>query len=127
MEGFGIRSVAPAGWTRVDDEYWISPDQSIELVIKEEIGTDEEALLDRWGATGEWRDVEANGRQWRVYDVVDRDDLGRYHGYIGTSPGDEGFYMVLMIGATRSRCLICTSSSLPRSSVRSSWWTCDGQ
>ena len=96
---YGIRAVVPEGWRWVRPEYTISPDQSIELVIKDEQDEDREAFLAKWGASEMLEEIKVNDRTWTVYPFQGEDRVGAYAGYIATAPSEKGFYMVLVVGS----------------------------
>jgi pimeloyl-ACP methyl ester carboxylesterase len=98
VELFGIQALIPDGWLQVYEHYHVSPDRSIELVIKEESGTTLEDFLVGWGSPDMQQEMEINGRTWELYETRIEDALGSAAGYIAASPSENGFYMVLIVG-----------------------------
>jgi pimeloyl-ACP methyl ester carboxylesterase len=91
----GIQASIPEGWTQVQPEYYISPDQSIEIVLTQSQDTAPEDFLQRWGASEPIDQIQVNDLTWTLYPVAIK-DLGAA-GYAGVSPSQEGFYIVLVI------------------------------
>ena len=91
----GIQVSIPEGWTQVQPEYYISPDQSIEIVFTQSQDTTPEGFLQRWGASEPIEQIQVNDLTWTLYPVAIK-DLGAA-GYAGVSPSQEGCYIVLVI------------------------------
>ena len=98
---YGIEAVVPAGWLRVLDEYYIAPDQSVELLIKENQTEDLEDFLAFWGASGTIAEMEAHGLTWTLRQLWRRQD--NVAGYVATCPSESGFYMVLLVTTARNQ------------------------
>jgi hypothetical protein len=92
---FGIHALVPEGWTQVLPEYYVSPDTTIELVIKENTDDLEADFLSRWGASDEIGALSSHGQEWTLYEAVLSEHDGA--GYVATAPSDEGFFMVLIV------------------------------
>ena len=92
---FGIQAVVPEGWTQVSPEYYVSPDTTIELVIKDNTETDREQFLGKWGASEAFAEIERNDLKWTVYESKIEDY--NIAGYIATSPSEEGYFMILIV------------------------------
>jgi pimeloyl-ACP methyl ester carboxylesterase len=92
---FGIQTVVPKGWTQVKPEYYISPDTTIELVIKDDTSEKETDFLNRWGATETIGELSADGHSWVLYEA----SLPEHSvaGYVATAPSANGFFVVLII------------------------------
>jgi hypothetical protein len=92
---FGIQTMIPEGWTQVAPEYYISPDTTIELVIKEKTDEPVEDFLHNWGASDPIAEFDANGLRWTTYasELPDHNVAG----YIGTAPSENGFFLVLIV------------------------------
>jgi len=92
---FGIQTQVPQGWMRISPEYFVSPDTTIELVVKEKTDENEASFLQAWGAVAPIDEFEANGFLWRVYaaDIAEHAAAG----YIATTPSDNGFFLVLVV------------------------------
>jgi len=92
---FGIQTLVPVGWMQVAPEYYVSPDTTIELVIKEKTDETVESFLQTWGATDAINAFELNGLSWRLYasKIADLDAAG----YIATAPSEDGFFLVLIV------------------------------
>jgi len=95
IQEFGIRALIPDGWTQVKPEYYISPDSTIELVIKEDTENNREEFIQNWGASEPISELEGNDLTWTLYES----NLPDYNiaGYIATAPSKDGFYMVLIV------------------------------
>jgi hypothetical protein len=98
---YGIEAVVPVGWLKMLDEYYIAPDQSVELVIKENQMEGLEAVLTFWGASVAIAEIEANGLTWTLRPIWRKQD--NVAGYIATCPSEKGFYMVLVVTPTREQ------------------------
>ena len=98
---YGIEAVVPVGWLKMLDEYYMAPDQSVELVIKENQMEELEAVLSFWGAAVAIAEIEANGLTWTLRPIWRRQD--NVAGYIATCPSESGFYMVLVVTSTREQ------------------------
>jgi len=98
---YGIEAVVPVGWIKVLDEYYIAPDQSVELLIRENQTEALEDFLAFWGASGAIAEKEANGLTWTLRQLWRRQD--NVAGYVATCPSENGFYMVLLVTARRER------------------------
>jgi len=92
---FGIEALVPEGWTRVNPEYFISPDTTIELVIKDDTEGDREQFLQKWGASEAISEITRDNLNWTLYEsrLADYDIAG----YIATAPSKDGFFMVLIV------------------------------
>jgi pimeloyl-ACP methyl ester carboxylesterase len=92
---FGIQALVPEGWTQVLPEYYVSPDTTIELVIKDNTTDIEADFLNRWGATEMIGELSSDGVNWTLYEA----SLPEHSvaGYAATAPSDEGFFMVLIV------------------------------
>jgi hypothetical protein len=95
IKEFGIQALVPEGWTQVKPEYYVSPDTTIELVIKENSSESHKEFLDTWGASQAISEINRNDLLWTVYEA----SLPDYNitGYIATAPSENGFFMILMI------------------------------
>jgi pimeloyl-ACP methyl ester carboxylesterase len=91
----GIQASIPEGWTQVQPDYYISPDQSIEIVFIQNQDPSPESFLQRVGASDPIEQIQANDLTWTLYSVSIQ-DLGAA-GYVGVSPGQEGFYILLVL------------------------------
>lgn len=98
---YGIEAVVPTGWIKVLDEYYIAPDQSVELLIRENQTEAMEDFLAFWGASGAIAEKEVNGLAWTLRQLWRRQD--NVAGYVATCPSENGFYMVLLVTARRER------------------------
>ena len=92
---FGIQTLVPQGWMRISPEYFVSPDTTIELVVKEKTDENETSFLQDWGAAAPIDEFEANGYLWRVYEADIADHAAA--GYIATTPSENGFFLVLIV------------------------------
>jgi hypothetical protein len=92
---FGIQTRIPEGWMRISSEYFVSPDTTIELVVKEKAAETEASFLQDWGAAAPIDEFEANGYLWRVYEADIADHAAA--GYIATTPSEKGFFLVLVV------------------------------
>jgi pimeloyl-ACP methyl ester carboxylesterase len=92
---FGIQTRVPEGWMQVAPEYFVSPDTTIELVVKEKTDESETSFLQDWGAAAPIDEFETNGYLWRVYEA----DIANHAaaGYIATTPSENGFFLVLIV------------------------------
>lgn len=91
----GIHVSLPDGWTQIQPDYYISPDQSIEIVFLKSQDTSPDNLLQRWGASKPIEQIQANGNTWTLY-KVSIDDLGAV-GYVAVSQSGDGLYIILML------------------------------
>jgi pimeloyl-ACP methyl ester carboxylesterase len=98
IESSSIEALMPAGWLEVYDYYLVSPDRKIELVVKKETGAALEGFLAQWGAGEPVTEFQSHGLNWQVYPIHVSGATGSAAGYLGISPLEEGFYMVLGIG-----------------------------
>ncbi len=95
IPGFGIHAVVPDGWTQVSPEYYISPDTTVELVLKEKTTDDQEQFLKNWGATVVITEIEKNDLTWTVHESkIDDENIG---GYIAIAPSDNGYFLILIV------------------------------
>ncbi len=95
IEEFGIQALAPEGWMQVAPEYFVSPDTTIELVIKEKTDEPLSVFLQKWGASDPIDTLQANGFDWSLHEL----DLSTYNmaGYTATAPSENGYYVVFII------------------------------
>jgi pimeloyl-ACP methyl ester carboxylesterase len=94
---YNIRAAVPAGWMAVRPEYYVSPDQTAELVISENRSETPEAFLAKWGA-GEVIDSPTHNQiSWEVHSLSLPDK--KVAGFTAISDSAQGFYFVLIIGA----------------------------
>ncbi len=95
IEEFGIQALSPEGWMQVAPEYFVSPDTTIELVIKEKTDESLSAFLQKWSASDPVDELKANGFEWTLYEL----DLSTYNyaGYAATAPSENGYYVVFVI------------------------------
>lgn len=91
----GIQVSIPDGWTQIQPEYYISPDQSVEIVFLKSQDTSPDNLLERWGASEPIEQIQANGLTWTLYRVR-IDDLSAV-GYVAVSQSEDGMYIVLVL------------------------------
>ena len=98
---YGIEALVPVGWLKMLDEYYIAPDQTVELVIKEHQTEDLETVLSFWGASVTIAEIEANGLTWTLRPIWRKQD--NIAGYIAICPSEKGFYMVLVVTTTREQ------------------------
>lgn len=91
----GIQVSIPDGWTQIQPEYYISPDQSIEIVFLKSQDTSPDNLLQRWGASEPMEQIQANELNWTLYQV-NIEDLGAV-GYVGVSQSQDELYIVLIL------------------------------
>lgn len=92
---FGIQALVPEGWTQVKPEYYISPDTTIELVIKENTQEDPQDFLKTWGASEPMAELESHVLTWQLYESRLPDH--NVAGYAATAPSAGGFFMVLIV------------------------------
>ena len=98
---FGIQALVPVGWTQVLPEYYVSPDTTIELVIKENTSDAETDFLSRWGATEKIGELSSHGQNWNLYEgLLPEHSIASY---VATAPSDEGFLMVLIVTTPRQQ------------------------
>jgi pimeloyl-ACP methyl ester carboxylesterase len=88
-------ATVPTGWINVDGEYFVAPDRSIELVIKEILDRALEELLTSLGATEVTNEIWNDTFIWSVAEIYQ--EANGIAGYVATSPSEEGFFMVLVI------------------------------
>jgi hypothetical protein len=93
---YGILAVAPVDWIPVKPEYYISPDQKIELVIAENQNEPIEDFLAKWNANEIDFTPTYNQINWQVY-LVDL-TAENIAGHLAVSESDNGFYFVLILG-----------------------------
>jgi hypothetical protein len=79
----------------VQPDYFISPDQSIEIVFLQSQETSPTNLLRRWGASEPIEVIQVNELSWTLYQV-NIQDLGAA-GFVAISPGEGGQYIMLVI------------------------------
>ena len=91
----GIQVSVPGDWTKVQPDYFISPDQSIEIVFLQSQETSPTNLLRRWGASEPIEVIQVNELSWTLYQV-NIQDLGAA-GFVAISPGEGGQYIMLVI------------------------------
>jgi len=93
---YGIQAIAPIGWIPVKPEYYVSPDQKIELVIAENRSEPVEDFLAKWNAGEVTFTPTYNDVNWQVHPI----DLSAKNvaGFLAVSESDNGFYFVLIIG-----------------------------
>lgn len=92
-----IQTIAPQGWIAVKPEYYVSPDQKVELVFsKNETETQQDFLMS-WGAGEMLEAATINGLSWEIYPIRQPDF--NVAGYLAVSPNGESFYFVLIVGA----------------------------
>ncbi len=94
---YGITTVAPEGWVAVKPEYYISPDQKVELVFSKNTTNPLQAYLAAWGAGDPLGSTTVNDLTWEVYPLSLPDK--KVAGYTAVSPDADGFYFVLIIGS----------------------------
>ena len=90
----GFDTIVPAGWEELEPGYYVSPDESVELLFNDVRSQDLDEFLAVWGAQSVVDAFERNGFLWevRAIDLPDYD----YAGLVATSNHDQGFYMVLV-------------------------------
>lgn len=94
---YNIRAVVPAGWIAVKPEYYVSPDQSIELVISENQSEPLDAFMERWGAGEAMGTPTYNQLSWKVHPLsIPEKNIG---GYLAVSENEQGFNFILIVGA----------------------------
>jgi pimeloyl-ACP methyl ester carboxylesterase len=91
----GIQVSIPSDWTKVQPDYFISPDQSIEIVFLQSQETSPANLLRRWGASEPIEEIQENELSWTLYQV-NIQDLGAA-GFVAISPGEAGQYIMLVV------------------------------
>jgi pimeloyl-ACP methyl ester carboxylesterase len=108
---FGIQAVVPESWTRVAPEYYVSPDTTIELVIKEDTNNNREQFLKRWGASDVISEITHNNLTWTLYEA----NITDYNiaGYIATTPSDGGYFLVLIVTTSAQQELLFDSVFIP--------------
>ena len=94
---YGITTIAPEGWIAVKPEYYVSPDQTVELVFSKNSTDPLQAYLAGWGAGDSLGSTTINDLTWEVYPLALPDE--KIAGYTAVSPDTEGFYFVLIIGS----------------------------
>ncbi|MGB3714310.1 MAG: alpha/beta hydrolase [Candidatus Promineifilaceae bacterium] len=95
IEPFNISALAPSGWIRVNDEYFIAPDRSIELVIRENREQPIDAFRTIWGAGEVFDEIDAEGLTWSISEVSLEENA--VTGMAATAPSEDGFYVVMMV------------------------------
>jgi hypothetical protein len=108
---FGILAVVPEGWTQVSPEYYVAPDTTIELVIKEETDSGRDEFLDKWGASGPFAEVKRNDLKWTMYES--KLEEHQIAGYIATAPSEDGFFLVLIVTTQAQQSLLLDSLFKP--------------
>jgi len=96
---YGIQAVAPEGWHRLDADYYVAADLTVELVITENRDDDFEEFLEEWEASDALGHIESHGRTWEIRGIA----MHGAAGHLATSPSDEGFYMVLVISTPENK------------------------
>lgn len=111
IETFNISVIAPSGWIRANDEYFIAPDRSIELVIRENREQPIDAFRTIWGAN-ELIDVfDSNGLTWSISEVsLTENELA---GFVATAPSEDGFFVVMMVTSAKQQGSLYDSVFLP--------------
>ncbi len=98
IKEFGIQAIVPQGWIRAAPEYYVSPDRTIELVLKQKLEEPLESFLGRWDATEMPDKLDLNGMAWSLYEFAGDGSLGAYGGHVAVSLTEEGYYLVLAVG-----------------------------
>jgi pimeloyl-ACP methyl ester carboxylesterase len=92
----GVQALVPEEWIAVKPEYYVSPDQSYELVVSKEMETPLEAFLAAWGAEEPGSEFSINAIDWTIY-VAHHSDVGKIV-FLAVSTADDGFYFTLLAG-----------------------------
>jgi pimeloyl-ACP methyl ester carboxylesterase len=108
---FGIKAVIPEGWTQVSPEYFVSPDTTIELVIKEKTDSGLGEFLEKWGATDVIAEIERNDLKWTLYES--KLEEHQIAGYIAIAPSEDGFFLVLIVTTPTQQALLLDSVFTP--------------
>jgi hypothetical protein len=85
----------PAGWIDVDGEYFVAPDRSVELVIKEIQDRSVEEVLASLRVNEVTNELSIKSFNWSVAEI--NLAANGSAGYVATTPSDEGFYMLLVV------------------------------
>jgi pimeloyl-ACP methyl ester carboxylesterase len=93
---FGIQALAPDTWIAAKPDYYISPDQSYELVFTKEQESPLESFLAAWGVEEPGTEFSTDTFDWMIY-VVKQPDIGKII-FIAVSPTEGGFYLTLVVG-----------------------------
>ncbi|MFN2285119.1 MAG: alpha/beta hydrolase [Anaerolineae bacterium] len=96
---YGIHALAPEGWHRIDTDYYVAADLTVELVITENREDELDDFLDEWEASDVLSRVESHGRTWELRGIAKHGAAG----HLATSPSDDGFYMVLAISTPENK------------------------
>ena len=91
----GIQVSMPDDWTQVQPDYFISPDQSIEILFLRSQESSPENLLRRWGASEPIEQIQVNELSWNLYQV-NIQDLGAA-GFVAVSTDESGMYILLVL------------------------------
>ena len=99
VPAYGIEAVAPEGWHRIDADYYIAADLTVELVITENQTDEPDDSLDEWEASDVLSRIESHGRTWDLRGIAKHGAAG----HLAISPSDDGFYMVLVISTPENK------------------------
>lgn len=95
IDSFNISVLAPRGWIRVNDEYFVANDRSVELVIRENREQPLDTFRTIWGAGEVFEEIDGGGLTWSISEVSIEANTVR--GVVATAPSKEGFYVIMMV------------------------------
>lgn len=109
VSDYGIHAIAPEGWHRMDADYYVAADLTVELVITENQETELEDFLDEWQASDVLSTISSHGHTWEIRGIAKHSAAG----HLAVSPSDDGFYMVLVISAPENKSDLYTNIFKP--------------
>jgi hypothetical protein len=92
---YGLQAGMPEEWLEAAPEYRVSPDRTIELVVKDKRDESLESVLASLNASETGLEIEANDLVWQVHDIAIPGSEAV--GYLATTPSPQGFYLVLVV------------------------------
>ncbi len=99
VSAYDIHALAPEGWHRLDADYYVAADLTVELVITENREQDLEDFLEEWEASDILDTLHTHDLRWDIRGIAKHGAAG----HVATAPSDQGFYMVLAISSPENK------------------------
>jgi len=97
VEEFDLTVSLPDGWLEVAPEYHVSPDRSVELVVKRAPPAEVEQFVALMAPGEIILELESNRLMWVVRQVEIQSTAGSAAGYLGLAPVEEDSFAVLLL------------------------------
>lgn len=97
IEEFDLTVSLPEGWLEVAPEYRVSPDRSVELIVKRAPPSEVEQFVALLAPEEVLLEQESNGLMWVIRRVEIQSTAGNAAGYLGLAPAEGESIAVLLL------------------------------